>query len=125
MPRRRSPRRSPARTLVLALLAWAMALAPALSFAAEAHEAIGHPAALGCDHEAGRHDQADEEHGDDGARMLHLVTQLGICCGHACALPPASPTLAARATPAQPDVRIGALAPGRAPEDPLRPPIAA
>lgn len=119
----RSLRRSSARTFVLALLAWAMALAPVLSFAAEAHEAIDHPAAQACDDDGARNDHADEERGDDGARMLHLVTQLGICCGHACSLPPASLPVVAHAAPALPDARVETLVRGRLPEDPLRPPI--
>ena len=125
MSGRRSPHRSLARIVALALLALATAVAPALSFAAEAHEAVDHPAAHGCDHDDARHDHADDDGkpGDDGARMLHLVTQLGICCGHACALLPASWSPAIQSAPAQPDVRIDILAAGRRPEHPLRPPI--
>lgn len=120
MSGRRSPNRSLARIVVLALLALAMALAPALSFAAEAHEAVDHPAAHGGDHD---HAGDDAAPGGDDARVLHLVTQLGICCGHACALLPAGWSAAIQAAPAQPDARIDILAAGRRPEHPLRPPI--
>lgn len=124
MSGRRSPHRSLARIVVLALLALAMATAPALSFAAEAHEAVDHPAAHDGGHGDARHDRADGgEPGDDGARVLHLVTQLGICCGHACALLPADWSPAIQPAPAQPDARIDILTAGRRPEHPLRPPI--
>ena len=122
----RSPHLSLARIVALALLALAMATAPALSFAAEAHEAVDHPAAHGGNHDDARHEHADEddgEPGEAGARMLHLVTQLGICCGHACALLPAGWSPAIQSAPAQPDARIDILAAGRRPEHPLRPPI--
>ena len=128
MPGRLPGFRSLVRIAMLALLAFAVVAGPALSFAAETHEAVGHPAADGCGHGHPQHDQDDrndEADAGDGGRMLHLVTQLGICCGHACALLPATWPLAAQAVPAQPHARIETLAPGRAAENPLRPPIAA
>lgn len=121
MSGRRTPFRFLARVVMLALLAFATVAAPALSFAAEAHEAVGHPG----DHGHASHEHADDTDAGEGGRMLHLVTLAGICCGHACALLPAAWLPTAQAVPAQPEARIATFAPGRVAENPLRPPIAA
>lgn len=123
MSARRPPFRALARIVMLVLLAFAAAAAPALSFAAETHEAIGHPGEH--EHEHAVHGHAGDADTDDGGKMLHLVTQLGICCGHACALLPDAWRPSAHAAPAQPDARPDPFAPGRVADNPLRPPIAA
>lgn len=122
--RHRHPPSRFARLVLLALLAFGVAAAPALSFAAEAHDAIGHAG----DHRGGNaheHTHPDAPQQGDSGEVMHLVMHLATCCGHACAvLPPALP-LPAHALPAPPDARAHAFPPDSAGDDPLRPPIAA
>ncbi len=121
---RRPPFRALASIAMLALLAFAVAAAPALSFAAEAHEAIEHAG----DHRGGDasgHDHADAPQPGDGGEVMHLVMHLATCCGHACAVLPMALPLPAHALSAPPDARVHAFPPDNAGDDPLRPPIAA
>jgi len=113
-----------ARLVLLALLAFGVAAAPILSFAAETHDAIGHAG----DHRGGdahEHAHADAPQQGDGGEVLHLVMHLATCCGHACAMLPTTMALPAQALSAPPDARIHAFPPDKAGDDPLRPPIAA
>lgn len=124
MPRAARPwLRRVTRLALVALLAFGVVAAPALSFAAEAHESVAH-----ADDHADA-DDATHEHADAGTGCnedtLHLVMHLATCCGHACALLPTAWPTQAHAHAAPPAVHADACAVERAPEHLLRPPISA
>ena len=115
-----------AHLVLVALLALGIVAAPALSFAAEAHDAIAHvddhDGHAGAMHD---HDDAPAQDGDDDGRVLHAVMHLATCCGHACAMLPTSWSTTFHPLPTHLVARVDTPAPEHAPEHPLRPPIAA
>lgn len=113
-----------ARLVLVALLAIGIVAAPALSFAAEAHDAVAHAGDHdGDDGATHEHDDAPARDGD--GRVLHAVMHLATCCGHACAMLPTAWQATFHVLPTQLAARVDAPAPEHAPERPLRPPIAA
>ena len=92
-PLRRRLRRFPRIALVLALMAWLVAL-PAFSAAGQVHDAFGHAGESLSHHESPSVHADEPAAGDTPSAALHFLLHYAHCCASFTALPPAAPALA-------------------------------